>query len=83
MSKLIALAAILLIGCFCAEELKMTHRVRTPMEAKMFIDYMNKGPLVKNILKILQNLYPLREAPNLYSYPEVKIYNYLDAQYYG
>jgi len=53
------------------------------LEAKMFIDYMNRGPLVQGTLKVLENLYPVGKVPNLYSYPEVKIINYLDAQYYG
>jgi len=82
MTKLIVVA-LLLVACFSLEEIKMAHRVRSPMETKMFIDYMNRGPLVANTLNILQNLYPLGKVPNVYSYPEVKIYNYLDAQYYG
>lgn len=69
MAKLIILAAILLIACSCVEEIKMKHRIRSPMETKMFIDYMNRGPLVEGVVKVLQNLYPLNKVPNMYSYP--------------
>ena len=44
---------------------------------------MNQGPLVQGVIETLQNLFPQKQTPNLYAYPEVKIYNYLDAQYYG
>lgn len=83
MKKFVVLATILLATCLCVHEIKMNHRERTPLEAKMFIDYMNRGPLVQGTLKVLENLYPVGKVPNLYSYPEVKIINYLDAQYYG
>jgi hypothetical protein len=49
----------------------------------MFIEYMNRGPLIDGVMKTLASLFPHKKLPNLYSYPEVKIYNYLDAQYYG
>lgn len=49
----------------------------------MFIAYMNNGPLIHNVMETLKSLFPHKALPNLYSYPEVKIYNYLDAQYYG
>jgi hypothetical protein len=75
--------ALIIVACMGIHEIPMNHRVRTPTEAKMFIDYMNRGPLVQGALKIIQNLFPMSSKPNLYSYPEVKIYNYLDAQYYG
>lgn len=83
MTKTIAILVLLLVGCVCLQEIKMKHRVRTPLEAKMFIDYMNRGPLVQGVINIISNLYPMREKPNPYSYPEVKIHNYMDAQYYG
>ena len=44
---------------------------------------MNRGPLIQELMDTLYNLFPNRPLPNLYSYPEVKINNYLDAQYYG
>ena len=49
----------------------------------MFIQYMNRGPLIQEMMDTLSSLFPNRELPNLYSYPQVKIINYLDAQYYG
>lgn len=61
----------------------MQHRQRTPTEARMLIDYMNRGPLVSGVLNIMASMFPHHDTPNIYSYPEVKIYNYLDAQYYG
>lgn len=83
MVKNLILVAILLVACSSIHEIKMNHRVRTPTEAKMFIDYMNRGPLVQGTLNILKNMFPMSQQPSLYSYPEVKIHNYLDAQYYG
>lgn len=82
MNKSIALLALVLVSCACIQEIKMTHRTRSPVEATMFIDYMNRGPLVQGVIKILENLFPVN-MPNLYAYPEVKIHNYMDAQYYG
>ena len=38
---------------------------------------------MESVKKIVSNLFPTSEQPGLYSYPEVKIYNYLDTQYYG
>ena len=83
MSKIILVLALLLVASSCIETMKLSHRQRTPLENKMFIDYMNRGPLIQGVLNIVANLFPMNEQPNLYSYPEVKIYNYLDTQYYG
>ena len=33
--------------------------------------------------KLLAKIFPSDLTPNIYAYPEVKILNYLDAQYYG
>lgn len=33
--------------------------------------------------KLLTKIFPSELTPNIYAYPEVKILNYLDAQYYG
>ena len=33
--------------------------------------------------KLLTKIFPSEMTPNIYAYPEVKILNYLDAQYYG
>lgn len=45
MSKLLVALAILLATASCIHEIKMTHRQRSPLEAKMFLDYLNRGPL--------------------------------------
>lgn len=82
MRKIVFLLAVLVLAS-CVTEIKMSHRKRTPVEARMFIDYMNRGPLVQGALNIMSSMFPGSQTPNLYSYPEVKIYNYLDAQYYG
>ncbi len=82
MTKTLAILVLLVVAASSVEEIKMTHKVRTPMEARMFIDYMNRGPMVQGAMKIISNLFPVKQSA-LYSYPEVKIHNYLDAQYYG
>lgn len=64
-------------------ELPMQHRKRSPSEAKRFIEYMNRGPLMTRVNKLLAKVFPSSLTPNIYAYPEVKILNYLDAQYYG
>lgn len=64
-------------------EIPMKHKVRSPREAKRLIEYMSRGPLAMRINKILAKIFPSEMTPNIYAYPEVKILNYLDAQYYG
>lgn len=44
---------------------------------------MNRGPLASKVNNILSKIFPNIMTPNIYSYPEVKVINYLDAQYYG
>jgi hypothetical protein len=44
---------------------------------------MTNGPLIKKVMSTLESLFPTKQLPKIYSYPEVKIYNYLDAQFYG
>jgi len=44
---------------------------------------MSRGPIAQRINKILAKIFPSEMTPNIYAYPEVKILNYLDAQYYG
>jgi hypothetical protein len=61
----------------------MEHRKRTPREAKMLLTYMNRGEFAERINKVLAKIFPSELTPNIYAYPEVKILNYLDAQYYG
>lgn len=79
---LFALACLLVIACSITE-ISMEHRKRTPREAKMFLTYMNKGDFADKINKVLAKIFPSQLTPNIYAYPEVKIINYLDAQYYG
>ena len=61
----------------------MTHRKRSPQEAAMFVHYMNRSPLMERVQAVMSRMFPSRLVPNIYAYPEVKITNYLDAQYYG
>lgn len=82
MNKIIFILGLVLISATCFNEISMKHRQRTPLETKMFLAYMNREPLIENVAKIIGNLF-LGKNLNLYSYPEVKITNYLDAQYYG
>jgi hypothetical protein len=61
----------------------MEHRKRTPRESKMLLEYMSRGELMTRVNKLLTKIFPSELTPNIYAYPEVKILNYLDAQYYG
>lgn len=84
MSKACLLALLALLALVSAvQEIPMRHRTRTPREAKLFVEYMNKSPAMMNVQRVLARLFPSANAPNIYAYPEVKIINYLDAQYYG
>jgi hypothetical protein len=80
---LLVAVAICLSAVAAIHELPMEHRKRTPSEAKRFIEYMSKGPLMTRVNKLLAKIFPSDRTPNIYAYPEVKILNYLDAQYYG
>ena len=64
-------------------EIKMLHKRRTPREEKMLVEYMSRGPLLAKVNALLSRIFPSNLTPNIYAYPEVKIINYLDAQYYG
>jgi len=44
---------------------------------------MTRGPLLSKVNTLLSKIFPSEMTPNIYAYPEVKIINYLDAQYYG
>ena len=85
MNKVALLLLIALtISVACAvQEISIKHKKRTPREAKRLIDYMNRGTYAEKINKILARIFPSKLTPNIYAYPEVKILNYLDAQYYG
>jgi len=61
----------------------MKHRPKTAIEAKRFLAYMRKSTLIEKAEKILSLIFPGRYSGGLYSYPEVKIFNYLDTEYYG
>ncbi len=61
----------------------MQHRQRTPLETKLFKLYVERSPLLENAFGIMKMMFSQDMLPDMYSYPEVKIYNYLDAQYYG
>lgn len=62
MTKTLAVLVLLLVAVSSIEEIKMTHKVRTPLEARMFIDYMNRGPMVQNVMKIMSNLFPTKKS---------------------
>lgn len=65
------------------QEIRMQHRKRTPLEEKMLLEYINRTPLLAKVNTLLSKIFPSQITPNIYAYPEVKIINYLDAQYYG
>ena len=48
----------------------------------MLLTYMKRGEYAEKINKVLAKIFLLELTPNIYTYPEVKIPNYLDAQYY-
>ena len=80
---LLLIAALCLASVLAVHELPMEHRKRTPREAQMLIEYMTRGPMMTRVNKLLSKIFPSALTPNIYAYPEVKILNYLDAQYYG
>jgi hypothetical protein len=75
--------ALCLASVVAIHELPMEHRKRTPRESKMLLEYMSRGELMTRVNKLLTKIFPSELTPNIYAYPEVKILNYLDAQYYG
>ena len=82
------LTVILVLGLLLAvasavHEVPMKHHKRTPRESKVLIEYMSRGPYAMRINEMLNKIFPSEMVPNIYAYPEVKIINYLDAQYYG
>lgn len=80
----VLLAFILLIALVASvQEIPIQHRKRTPRESKILIDYVNRGPIAQRVNQLLSKIFPSALTPNIYAYPEVKIINYLDAQYYG
>lgn len=79
----IALLLLLAVLATALHEMPIKHHKRSPREAQLLLEYMNRGPLAEKITKILRKIFPSELTPNIYAYPEVKIINYLDAQYYG
>jgi hypothetical protein len=61
----------------------MKHKPKTGIEAKRFLAYMRRSTIIEKAEKILSLIFPGRYPTGLYSYPEVKIFNYLDTEYYG
>lgn len=82
MRKLLILT-LLLITIFAAQEIQLQHRKRTDREVRMLREYLNRSGPFEKIHKVLSILMPHKYKADIYSYPEVKIYNYMDAQYYG
>ena len=79
----IAVLLLLTVLAVAVHEVPMRHHKRSPREAQLLLEYMNRGPFAERINKILSKIFPSTLTPNIYAYPEVKIINYLDAQYYG
>ena len=75
--------ALAIIVASAVHEIPMKHKERSPREVKRLLEYMSRGPLAERINKVLAKIFPSKMTPNIYAYPEVKILNYLDAQYYG
>ena len=49
----------------------------------MFLAWMNQDPIIENVAKVMSTLFNKGKTIDMYAYPEVKIYNYMDTQYYG
>ena len=80
---LFVLLALAITMTFAIHEIPMKHKKRSDREVKRLLEYMNRGPLAEKINKVLSRIFPSELTPNIYAYPEVKVLNYLDAQYYG
>jgi predicted thioredoxin/glutaredoxin len=80
---LLLILALVATTVLAVHEIPMKHRKRTPSESKMLLEYMSRGGLAERVNKILAKIFPSKLTANIYAYPEVKILNYLDAQYYG
>ena len=80
---LFVVLALIATLTLAAHEIPIKHRKRTPRESKMLLQYMGRQGFAERINKVLAKIFPSKLTPNVYAYPEVKILNYLDAQYYG
>ena len=67
--KRLLLAFIAFLVIASCVEIKMKHKERSPLEAKMFIEFMNRGPLIEGVVDTMSNLFPSGSVPSLYSYP--------------
>jgi hypothetical protein len=81
-SFLVVLALLVMLAA-AVHEIPMKHRVRSPLESKRLSDYVQRGGYLERVHKLLAKIFPSEMIPNIYAYPEVKIINFLDAQYYG
>lgn len=83
MKNILIVFCVLLVAVSSLHEINIKHRERTPLQTKMFIAYMNQDPILENMAKVMGTLFGAEKIPELYTYPEEKIFNYLDTQYYG
>ncbi len=77
------LLLLVLVCAAAAAEIPMAHRRRTPQEGSLLLEYLNRSPLMEKVVRMMRRVFPSDMVPNIYAYPEVKIANYLGAQYYG
>ena len=77
------LLLVLIVVVSAVHEIPMRHRRRTPHEAQLLLEYLNRGSYAQKINPLIAKIFPSKIQPNIYAYPEVKILNYLDSQYYG
>ena len=83
MRNILITLCVLLVAVSSIHELEIKERERTPLQAKMFIAYMNQDPILENMSRVMGTLFGKGKDINLYAYPEENIFNYLDTQYYG
>jgi cathepsin D len=79
---LILLTLVLAIS-LAIHEIPVKHKPRTAVENRRLLQYLRHSTVFEQADLILSHIFPGRFPSNMYSYPEVKIYNYLDTEYYG
>lgn len=82
MNKLVLLTLVL-VAAFAIHEIPVRHKPRTALENKRLLMYLRHETVLEQADRILAQIFPGRFQSNMYSYPEAKIYNYLDTEYYG
>lgn len=82
MNKFVLLTLVL-VAVLAIHEIPVKHKPRSLLESKRLLQYLRRSTYLEQADKILSQIFPGRFASGLYSYPEVKIYNYLDTEYYG